>query len=305
MTCHSRARQMFIDAQYQPQSSSVRVKALAVMSPTTPTRLALPPDSTGRNLRAAVPFSLLMEDVELSHVLLNNQRRGQLCVYLFISFFRSFYYFFSIVTGLSRPRCNNAATFPEPLPLLISHLWCGSSHFLVVTSSAFTLTHDTHDKLGVEVKVMGCESNAPAPTIHTLHMYTKAARYTNTRIASMCPHAISHTVLSANQPSLETKQVVVLQTGWWPGCKTHKENKTGIETLISFTNFDSNIRLIYFIYSITCHTVLSSINIFTHHFVFINPSNRKISYLKSDIPHFWLIPVNVEHFDFSISNLIH
>lgn len=47
MTCHSRAGQMFIDAQYQPHSSSVRVTALAAMSPATPTHLALPPHSSG------------------------------------------------------------------------------------------------------------------------------------------------------------------------------------------------------------------------------------------------------------------
>lgn len=46
MTCHSRALQMFIDAHYQPHSSSVRVAALAAMSPTTPTHLVLPPHTS-------------------------------------------------------------------------------------------------------------------------------------------------------------------------------------------------------------------------------------------------------------------
>lgn len=38
---------MFIDAHYQPHSSSVRVAALAAMSPTTPTHLVLPPHTVG------------------------------------------------------------------------------------------------------------------------------------------------------------------------------------------------------------------------------------------------------------------
>lgn len=207
-------------------------------------------------------------------------------IYLF------FYLIFSpIVTGLSQPRCNRTATFPEPLPLLFSHLWCGSSHFLVVTSSAFTLTRDTHDKLGVEVKVMGCESSAPAPTIYTVHIHTKAARYTNTRILLMCTHTISHTILLANHPSPKTKQVVVLQTRWWPGCKTHKEKKTRIRTLTSFPNFDSNICLIYFFFSITCQTILLSLNIFTHHSFFSIFQTERSNW---DFPHFRIIPVNVD-----------
>lgn len=124
------------------------------------------------------------------HVHSHNQRRGQSCVYLFIPFF----FFFS--PSMLRTRCNTTATFPEPLPFLFPHLWCGSSHFLVVTSSAFTLTRDTHDKLGVEVKVMGCESNAPAPTIHTVDTYTKAARHTNTRISCVCVRNLTLNTLS-------------------------------------------------------------------------------------------------------------
>lgn len=78
--------------------------------------------------------------------------------------------------------------FPEPLPLPLSHLWCGSSHFLVATSAALALTRDTHDKLGVEVKVMGCESNAaatttpphlPASPLYTL--WTRAPRQLDTK----------------------------------------------------------------------------------------------------------------------------
>lgn len=107
------------------------------------------------------------------------------------------YFIFPILTCLSQPRCNRTATFPEPLPLLFSHLLCGSSHFLVVTSSAFTLTRDTHDKLGVEVKVMGCESGAPAPTIYTVHIHTKAARYTkHANIAHVCAHDFTSSALS-------------------------------------------------------------------------------------------------------------
>lgn len=120
-----------------------------------------------------------------------NQSRGQPCVYLFIRLL-----FFFPPSSQSPPHpsfspCDSGhgATaspppppFPEPLPLPLSHLWCGSSHFLAATSAALTLTRDTHDKLGVEVKVMGCESNAAAtpspthlPTVHTVDTCTKAA----------------------------------------------------------------------------------------------------------------------------------
>lgn len=58
---------MFTDAQYQPHSSSVRVTALAAMSPATPTHLALPP--WRRLLGEGEEHFLsgaLMEDVERS-----------------------------------------------------------------------------------------------------------------------------------------------------------------------------------------------------------------------------------------------
>lgn len=62
---------MFIDAQYQPHSSSVRVRALAALSPTTPTHLALPPHRAGENpgaaaakSAAAATLGLLIEDSE-------------------------------------------------------------------------------------------------------------------------------------------------------------------------------------------------------------------------------------------------
>lgn len=176
MTCHSRAKQMFIDAQYQPHSSSVRVRTLAAMSPTTPTHLALPPHNTG----GETTFRLLMADVELSPcAFTQSEERAAVCLFIY-------YLFFLILTVLLWSHCNTTATSPEPLPLLFPHLWCGSSHFLVVTPSAFTLTRDTHDKLGVEVKVMGCESNAPAPTTHTAHIYTKAARHKNISRVCLC-----------------------------------------------------------------------------------------------------------------------
>lgn len=75
---------MFIDAQYQPHSSSVRVRALAAMSPTTPTHLALPPSSTGENSRAAVPFRLLMEDVEwLPCAFTQSEERAAVCLFIY------------------------------------------------------------------------------------------------------------------------------------------------------------------------------------------------------------------------------
>lgn len=103
-------------------------------------------------------------------VLLHNQRRGQPCDYLLDPPPSAPIH--AIMFGVQRN--TTAATFTEPLPLFLSHLRCGSSHFLAVTSPAFTLTRDTHDKLGVEVKVMACESNAPASTLHTVDVYTKA-----------------------------------------------------------------------------------------------------------------------------------
>lgn len=200
MTCHSRAGQMFIDAQYQPHSSSVRVTALAAMSPATPTHLALPPHSSGGR-----------EQQFLSGALMGGCWAVTVCFHTIkgegsLAFIYLLHFFFLLILAVSlRPRCNTTATFPEPLPLLFSHLWCGSSHFLVATSPAFTLTRDTHDKLGVEVKVMGCESNASAPTIHTVDTYTKAAWHTNAWMSLMCVYAISRSILLATHSCPETK----------------------------------------------------------------------------------------------------
>lgn len=138
-------------------------------------------------------------------------RREGAAMGLFIYFY---FIFFPILTGFSRPRCNRTATFPEPLPLLFSHLWCGSSHFLVVTSSAFTLTRDTHDKLGVEVKVMGCESSAPAPTIYTVHIHTKAARYTNTQISLMCALTATHLLITLFSLYFRQKDLIEISHIW-------------------------------------------------------------------------------------------
>lgn len=160
-----------------------------------------------------------MEDVEWSPcAFTQSKERAAVCLFIYKIFF------FSILTILLRSWCNTTATFPEPLPLLFSHLWYGSSHSLAVTSSAFTLTRDTHDKLGAEVKVMGCESNAPASTIHTADIFAKAARHTNTWMSftcvwvRVCVCASSHSILIATHYSSQTKKEVVLQTGWWPGC---------------------------------------------------------------------------------------
>lgn len=209
MTCHSRAGQVFIDAQYQPHSSSVRVRALAAMSPTTPTHLALPPSSTGGKLESSSSFQVTDGGCWVVAMRFHTIRGEGSSVFIYLLVF-------SILTVLLWPQRSTSPPpppFPSHCPFSSPHLWCGSSHFLVVTSSAFTLTRDTHDKLGVEVKVMGCESNAPAPTIHTVDMYTKAARHTNTRILFMCVYAISHihthTILLATQPCSALRQ-----SGW-------------------------------------------------------------------------------------------
>lgn len=122
MTCHSRALQMFIDAHYQPHSSSVRVAALAAMSPTTPTHLVLPPHRQGwgwggggEGLKRSTSF----QDADggcwaVTPCFLRNQQRGQLCDYLFIR---------SPPPTLNHPPTIHAImfgtrrdTFTEPLP---------------------------------------------------------------------------------------------------------------------------------------------------------------------------------------------
>lgn len=144
------------------------------------------------------------------------------CVFIYLLVFG----FFFILTVLLWPQCNTVATFPEPLPLLFHHVWCGSSHFLTVTSSAFTLTRDTHDKLGVEVKVMGCESNAPAPTIHTVHIYTKAARHTNTWISLLCVRNLAHNTLSHSAlPWDKARGCVANRVMTWMYNTQRKENR--------------------------------------------------------------------------------
>lgn len=244
MTCHSRAGQMFIDAQYQPHSSSVRVTALAAMSPTTPTHLALPPHSTGGwggGLESGSSFQVADGGCWAVTMCIHTIRGEGSCVFIYL-FITSF---FSFSPSLLWPRYNTAATFLEPLPLLFSHLWCGSSHFIVATSSAFTLTRDTHDKLGVEVKVMGCESNAPAPTIHSVDIYTKAARHTNTRISFMCVCVWTQSRTQYSQPLKpcpETKQGLCCKQGGDLDVKHTKKRKQEIEILTSFnSNFDSNM----------------------------------------------------------------
>lgn len=163
--------------------------------PATPTHLALPPRR--RRGGGALPFRCAdggcgeRSPCALAHT--RNQSRGQPCVYLFIILLL---FFFPPLSLFSPPDSGHGAMppppppppFPEPLPLPLSHLWCGSSHFLAATCAALALTRDTHDKLGVEVKVMGCESNAaaaaspaspqPLPnplTVHTVDTRTKAA----------------------------------------------------------------------------------------------------------------------------------
>lgn len=160
-------------------------------------------------------------------------------------------------------------------PLLFHHFWCGSSHFLAVTSSAFTLTRDTHDKLGVEVKVMGCESNAPAP--HYTHCTcTRRKPATQTHGYRSCVYAISHTIPSATQSCPETKQKVVLQMGWWPGCYITQREKnrkrkfwlTSTPTLTPTCVFLPPHLFKPQHYSIIYNMALLSTNIFTHHSVF-------------------------------------
>lgn len=193
MICHSRARQVFIDAHYQPHSSSVRVVALAAMSLTTPTHLVLPPYTGGGGGGEELKHSTSFQGADggcwpVTMCLCTINEEGSCAIiYLLDSFSPSIH---TIVFGAQRNA--TTATFTEPLPLFLSHLWCGSSHFLAVTSSAFTLTRDTHDKLGVEVKVMACESNAPASTLNTVDTYTKAGWHTDTWLPLMCVHT-SHT----------------------------------------------------------------------------------------------------------------
>lgn len=125
---------MFTDAQYQPHSSSVRVTALAAMSPGTPTHLALPPWRRRRRRRLPLLAArgeehflsgALMEDVERSPCALTHAIKAEgsrAFIYLSDCFF-----FLSSSLPLSLlplPPCDSGhgATpppppFPEPLPL--------------------------------------------------------------------------------------------------------------------------------------------------------------------------------------------
>lgn len=113
----------------------------------------------------------------------------------------------------------------------------------MVTPSAFTLTRDTHDKLGVEVKVMGCESNAPAPAMH-MNTYTRRlleVQIQKISVVCVCVFTILHTVPLDTQPRSEAKHKGYVANGvmtWM----YNTQRKQEMEILTSFTSsFHSNM----------------------------------------------------------------
>lgn len=67
----------------------------------------------------------------------------------------------------------------------------------------------------------------PLPPLYTQRTYLR--RQPDTLIhgchSRVCVCASSHSILIATHYSSQTKKEVVLQTGWWPGCKRHKEKE--------------------------------------------------------------------------------
>lgn len=145
------------------------------MSPTTPTHLALPP---GKIPQQQFLSGYCWRVLSGCNVPSHNQRRWRLFVYWLVSFSLR-------CRGRgTTPRCHLSPNYFPSHPTYLSY---ESSHFLAVTSSALTLTRDTHDKLGVEVKVMGCESNAPAPHFtHCGHVQEGGQTHKYTSIACVC-----------------------------------------------------------------------------------------------------------------------
>lgn len=236
MTCHSRAKQMFIDAQYQPHSSSVRVRTLAAMSPTTPTHLALPPHNTGRGNYFQVTDGGCWAVAMCFHTI----RREGSCVFIYLLLFFSF----------SLSCFGHIAT---PLPPLQSH--CPFSFPICDVEAAIFLwwlpqlspwrvtlmTNWVWKWRWWAVKAM------PLPPLHTLCTYTRKQPDTKISVVCVCLCVCACTqsctqYCSALSPALRQRTQVMLQAGWRPGCISHKERKQEMEILTSFnSNFDSNI----------------------------------------------------------------
>lgn len=118
MTCHSRAGQMFIDAQYQPHSSSVRVIALAAMSPATPIHLALPPHSCGGREQQLLSGALMGNAKRSPCAFTQSNKRAAML--LFNLFFCCFSHFRHLAwTKVHHPCHLPLATATAPLPLVM------------------------------------------------------------------------------------------------------------------------------------------------------------------------------------------
>lgn len=212
MTCHSRAGQMFIDAQYQPHSSSVRVTALAAMSPTTPTHLALPPHSTGGwggGLESGSSFQVADGGCWAVTMCIHTIRGEGSCVFIYL--FIYYFFFFH-----SHRLCFGHGT--TPLPPFSSHCPCSSP---ICDVEAAILLWRLPQLSPWRVTLMTnwvwkwrwwAVKAMPLPPLYTLWTYTRRRPDTQIRgyRSCVCVYAISHSILSATKALPWDKAGVVL-----------------------------------------------------------------------------------------------
>lgn len=235
---------MFIDAQYQPHSSSVRVTALAAMSPTTPTHLALPPHSTRENSRAAVPFRLLMEDVERSpRAFAQSEERAVVCLFIYSIFF----FFLTIyASDTVQHHCHLSRAIALSLPPFV--MWkqpfsCGD--FLSFHPDAW---HSWQIGCGSEGDGLWKQCPCPHYT-HCGHIHEGSQTHKHTDIVCVCTQ--SHTQYSEPlSPALRQRKRLCCKQGDDLDVKHTKKRKQEMEILTRFSsNFDSNM----------CFSIASSI----------------------------------------------
>jgi len=211
MTCHSRAGQMFIDAQYQPHSSSVRVKTLAAISPTTPTQLALPLHNTGENCSQATDSGCWAVAMCFHAI------RGEVSfVFIYLLVFHSHCLACAATSQHLRHLCRTIAPSLSPFVMWKQPFSCGDS-----LSSHPDAWHSWQIGCGSEGDGLWKQCPCPHYT-HSPHIQSQTHKYKNIT----CVEAILHTTCALS-PALGQRTKVVLQTGWWPGCISHKERQTG------------------------------------------------------------------------------
>lgn len=207
---------MFIDAHYQPHSSSVRVAALAAMSPTTPTHLVMPPHTGGgawgrwggtktQHFLSGCWWRMLTGH----HVLVHNQRRGQPCDYLFIRFFFCLHSHHH-VWGTAQRHCHHLsrAIASFPLPFVMWKQPFSRGDFLGFHPDAW---HSWQIGCGSEGDGLWKQCPCLHPA-HCGHIHKGGLTHRYMTVAHVRTH-ISHMALVTAQPDPETKQEVVLQ-GW-------------------------------------------------------------------------------------------